>query len=138
MNRKPNLDFTGQYVLVTGGTRGIGKMAARRFADNGANVIITGRNSVFPGNLEQEFEGRAQYLQGDFSNDSGIHAFTAQLEKFARIDVCINNAGINRIHPIAEIDDRDYDELLSVNINAPFKICRYLSGRMKEQRYGRK
>ena len=131
------MNFDQQYVLITGATRGIGKVTARLFIDHGAKVIITGTSSACPELLREEFNGDFIYLQANFSNSSGIEAFLKQLDQFPRIDVCVNNAGINRLNLIEEIFDNDYEEVLSVNLHAPLKICRYLAPRMKQQKYGR-
>ena len=131
------MNFDKQYVLITGATRGIGKVTARLFMDHGAKVIITGTSSVCPELLREELNGDFIYLQANFSSSSGIEAFLTQLDQFPRIDVCVNNAGINRLNLIEEISDKDYEEVLSVNLHAPLKICRYLAPRMKQQKYGR-
>lgn len=131
------LNFENQYVLVTGATRGIGKVTAKLFMDHGAKVIITGTSAVCSESLKQELNGDFHYIQADFSNNAGIESFLERLDQFPKIDVCINNAGINRICLIDEISDKDYEEVLSVNLHAPLKICRYVARRMKQQEYGR-
>lgn len=129
--------FNDQYVLITGSTRGIGKVAAKLFIENGAKVIITGTASVCPDSLTKELEGNFHYLQANFASNTGIESFLLELEQFPRIDVCINNAGINRIFQLEDIADKDYEEILSVNLHAPFRICKYLAVRMKKQKFGR-
>lgn len=129
--------FEGQQVLVTGSTRGIGRAAAELFLKEGASVIVTGTSDQCPKNLSEELSGNFEYIKGDFSDEKGIKAFLERLDKFDRIDVCVNNAGINRLYELEKIPDEEYQEVQSVNLNAPFQICRYVAKRMKSQEYGR-
>lgn len=133
------LDFTGQVIVVTGSTRGIGNEAAKLFLERGGTVYITGTSGSPNKELTDELSARGDfhYLQGNFSSDQGIEAFIESLKSIPRIDVCVNNAGINLLHYVESISDEDYDKVLSVNLHAPVKISRYLAGLMKEQRYGR-
>ena len=133
------LDFTGQVIVVTGSTRGIGKEAAKLFLERGGTVYITGTSGSPIKELTDELSswGDFHYLQGDFSSDQGIKTFIESLKFIPRIDVCVNNAGINLLHQVESIPDDDYDKVLSVNLHAPVKISRFLAGLMKEQGYGR-
>lgn len=132
------LDFTGQIVLVTGATKGIGKSVATLFYERGAQVIVTGtslhppQNPFFIGK-----EDKVIYCQADFSNKEGINEFITKLSAYPKIDVCVNNAGINILSSIAEVRDVDYEMMLSVNLNAPLAICKHVSTIMKKQQYGR-
>jgi len=134
---KSMLNFENQYVLVTGATRGIGKITAGLFIQQGARVIITGTGIECPNTLRAEWGENFDYVQANFSSKKGIQEFILQLDNFHRIDVCVNNAGINRLSMIEEVDDDDYEIMLSVNLHAPFCICRYMTSRMKKQGYGR-
>jgi len=138
MNNKV-LDFTNQYVLITGSTRGIGKETAKLFLQRGAKVIITGTSQEPNEELVSELSalGTIFYEPADFISGSGINDFISRLDNYDRIDVCVNNAGINLLNTIENITDDDYKKVLSVNLDAPVKISRYLAKRMKDQKYGR-
>lgn len=131
------LDFSEQIVLITGATKGIGKSIASLFIERGAKVFITGTSQECPLELKNEWGDSFIYLHADFSTKEGIDFFLLKLKKIPRIDVCVNNAGINRLNFLEDISDHDYEIMLSVNLNAPFKICQYLSSIMKRQCYGR-
>ena len=133
------LDFSGQTVLVSGATRGIGKETAKLFLQQGARVYITGTSETPDPEVIRELNeiNPVKYLQGDFSSSTGIDTFINNLKQIPRIDVCVNNAGINILDPIESIEDEDYSKLLSVNLHAPLKLSRYLAGVMKEQGYGK-
>jgi 3-oxoacyl-[acyl-carrier protein] reductase len=131
------LRFDNQIVLVTGSTRGIGKITAGLFIQQGAKVLITGTSPVCPADLTEEWGNSFEYICADFTTQAGIHSFISILSQYPRIDVCVNNAGINRLALLHEVNDEDYEAMLSVNMNAPFSICRFLATRMKQQQYGR-
>jgi 3-oxoacyl-[acyl-carrier protein] reductase len=131
------LNFKGQFVLITGSTRGIGKTTAEKFRSLGAYLIITGTSEECPESLKQEWGQGFSYLCADFTKKTGIHKFLEELAKFSRIDVCVNNAGINRLDFLDDIKDEDYEAMLSINLNAPLMISRQIAGLMKKQGYGR-
>lgn len=135
------IDFQGQVVLVTGATRGIGKQIADDFATLGAEVIITGTNKEQIDVLNKVAVGdktvKKKYLAVDFTDKESMKWFLAEISNYDRIDVCINNAGINRINYIDEILDEDWNDILAVNLEAPLFINREFSKIMKKNNYGR-
>jgi len=135
------IDFSGKTVLVTGATRGIGAAMAHDFATLGANLILTGTNSSQIAELNRANERAGvrniHYIQADFADEESLQAFLGEIAGRERIDVCVNNAGTNRIRPIYETSIEDYDFLTKVNLRAPFLICRQVSRMMKRTSYGR-
>jgi NAD(P)-dependent dehydrogenase (short-subunit alcohol dehydrogenase family) len=135
------IDFHGQTVLVTGATRGMGKQFADDFAKLGANMILTGTGKEQIETLNQEAKHNKQtfkkYYDVDFTDAERTEAFLKAIESNQKIDVCINNAGINRINLIDETLVDDWKEILAVNLEAPFMITRAVSKIMKKNRYGR-
>lgn len=135
------IDFQGQTVLVTGATRGMGKQFADDFAKLGANLILTGtdKDKIETLNREANRDGQVtrKYYAVDFTNAESTKAFIETINTYQKIDVCINNAGINRINFIDETLIEDWKDILSVNLEAPFMITRAVSQLMKKNRYGR-
>lgn len=133
------LNYSNQYVLITGSSRGIGKETAKLFLDRNAKVIVTGTDQEPNPDLITELSklGEVFYETADFLSEKGVNDFISRLDNYERIDVCVNNAGINLLNPIQDITDEDYKKVLSVNLDAPVKISRYLACRMKDQQYGR-
>jgi 3-oxoacyl-[acyl-carrier protein] reductase len=132
------LDFAGQTVLVTGATKGIGKSVAELFVNRGAQVIATGTSEIAPYSpFFNQSDGQVIYCQADFSTREGINMFLQKLKKLPKIDVCVNNAGINILSSVGEVKEEDYDKMLSINLNAPFSICKQVVSFMMDQRYGR-
>lgn len=136
-----NIDFSGKTALVTGGTRGIGKQVAEDLAALGAEVILTGSNSEQIESLNQEAaknaDKRHRYMAVDFLNKENTKKFLTEIGSMQRIDICINNAGINRINYIDETLLEDWHDISTVNLTAPFLITRTVSRIMKANRYGR-
>ena len=112
-------DFENKTALVTGGSRGIGKQIVNDLTSLGANV--TSINS-------KDF---------DLSKQEGLSKLTNYIETFPKIDILINNAGINFNQNIDDLSEDKYDNLMSVNNKAPFFITKAVSKLMKKNQYGR-
>lgn len=132
-------DFYDKFVLITGATRGIGKSIATHFSALGANLILTGTNPQEIELLNDSFakNGRVKYYCVDFSNEELINEFISVLKNYDKIDICINNAGINRINFIYEVQLSDWDQIMKVNLRGPFLLSKEVGNIMKKQRYGR-
>lgn len=135
------IDYSNQVVLVTGATRGIGKQIADDFAGLGAKLILTGTNKdqikMLNETSEKTEKGKREFYCVDFTNAESTERFIEELKGYEKIDVCVNNAGINKIDYIDEVKTKDWNEVMSVNLKAPFLIIREVSGIMKRNGYGR-
>ncbi len=125
------IDFTNQNALVTGGTRGIGKQIAEDLVDLGAQVIITGTKEP-KGKISQNI----QFVPANFLDDSSTDDFLKMISN-ETLDVCVNNAGINRIDPFREVKHEDWNDIIKVNLTAPFKVQQTVSRSMVRRKYGR-
>lgn len=135
-----NLNFEGQTALVTGGTRGIGYHIAKDFYDLGANVILTGTKKESFELIQSQFTGNpgfVKYFSVDFSDSKSTNNFISAIDTFDRIDILINNSGINKIDFIYETNMDDWQRITDVNLKAPFMLMRQVSKKMKDQHYGR-
>lgn len=129
-----NVRFDGQTVLVTGGTKGIGKQIALDFESLGASVILTGTSKIPPDFINQK---KIQYISVNFIHEDEIETFLSSLNSFEKIDVCVNNAGINKINFIENVQAVDYFEMMKVNLEVPFRIIKTITPIMKKNQYGR-
>ena len=135
------IDFSGKVVLITGATRGIGAALARDFCVAGADLILTGTNSQQINELNRNNADAGvtniRYVQADFADEISLQSFLDDIAHCKRIDVCINNAGTNRIDYIDSTKIEDFELLTQVNLRAPFLIIRQVSRLMKRANYGR-
>ena len=117
-------------AVVTGATRGIGFAIAKRLVKDGVEVITTGtkKNSKYP-------DGTS-YHAVDFLNDRSVNNFVLFLKE-QRIDILINNAGINEIGEFSLINIKDFDKVLRVNLRTPFQLCQAVIPYMKNNNWGR-
>jgi 3-oxoacyl-[acyl-carrier protein] reductase len=135
-----NIQFENKTVLITGGTRGIGKQIADDFHDLGATVIITGTNTeqIAELNVKSQQEGtRKIFYCVDFSSKEETIRFTDIVSNLSKIDVLVNNAGINKLNFIDEALTTDWDNMIAVNLSGPFHLIRTVSAKMKAAHYGR-
>ncbi len=132
------IDFKGKVAVVTGGTRGIGKAVSDKLSDLGAFVIATGTSeeTIKSLNCSPEKTENIRYLQLDFNDRNSIKMAFGELEKLKRIDILINNAGVNKIGSIWDIDEQDWDWLQTVNLKGVFLISKLVSRRMRTQKSG--
>lgn len=132
------IDLTGKIALITGGTRGIGRSIADLFLEAGATVILTGTKPAEVERLNNEnLNNRVSYLAVDFSNDASTAEFISKIQAMDRIDILINNAGINKINLNVDTATEDYDLLNNVNLKGPYLLCREVSKLMIKNKYGR-
>jgi 3-oxoacyl-[acyl-carrier protein] reductase len=135
-----HIDFSGKTILVTGATRGIGKQIADDLEFLNANLILTGTNDDQVKLLNKKalaLESKRQYFCVNMLKKNNTDDFIQALEIFPKIDGLVNNAGINHLNSINSITTNDWDDMLSVNLSAPFKLMKYVSTKMIENRYGR-
>jgi NAD(P)-dependent dehydrogenase (short-subunit alcohol dehydrogenase family) len=118
-------------VFVTGATRGIGRAIAEAFQAEGAWVVGTGT-----GEVAGSVAGCDEYYRADFADLDQIRA-CADFVRRVEPDVLVNNAGINKVAPFAEIDPRDFLRIQQVNVVAPFFLCQAAIPGMKRKGWGR-
>ena len=135
------IDFKGKTVLITGATRGIGKAIAECMNNAGANLILTGTrqdeiDQLNYLNREKDINN-VTYIQADFSDNDSTKLFLERIEEYPQIDICINNAGVNKINKFEETSQDDFKWINDVNINAPYQILKIVGPKMIKQNYGR-
>lgn len=112
-------------AIVTGSSQGIGRAIARRFAGEGANVVINyNRNPQGAEEALKEIEaagGRALIVQADLARKSDIgKLISSAIDHFGQVDILVNNAGLETHAPFWEVREEDYDKVLDVNLKGVF------------------
>jgi NAD(P)-dependent dehydrogenase (short-subunit alcohol dehydrogenase family) len=141
MTDKGIFDLTGKTVLVTGGSRGLGRACAEGVAAFGANVVIAARAQD---KIDETLAILAKYkiktlgISADMTKEADIKNMVDQTVKmFGRIDVLFNNAGIARQHrPIHEENLADFDAVIDADLRAPFLVMKYVLPVMIKQNKG--
>lgn len=121
--------FDGKTALVTGATSGIGRAAAKRFADEGAYVIIVGRSVERGEKVQNEIitgGGKALFIKCDISDENQIIELKDRFEKeVGRLDVLFNNAGIWVLGTLDEIDSSLLHNVFATNLDSIIFMCKY-------------
>ncbi len=134
------MEFKGKVALITGSTRGIGKAIAVAFAKEGATVVITGRNKetaeIVAENIKNEFSVDAYGFQLDLSGD--IKNVWKDIEKsVGKVDILVNNAGITKDTLFIRMKEKDWEDVLNVNLTGTFKITQLAVKGMIKKKWGR-
>lgn len=137
----PLFSVADQIVLVSGGSRGIGRAIAAGFADRGARVLITGREQSTLVATASELSKTSTYPVEpwvcDVAKSQDIDQLVdAVVKKHARIDTLVNVAGVNRRKPVLELTEDDYDFVMDINLKGAFLVSRAVGRAMVQQRSG--
>lgn len=125
----------GKVAIVTGGSRGIGRMIAEGFVENGVRTYITARKADACAKTAAELskEGECIALPADLSTKEGREAFVAEITaREAKIDILVNNAGAAWGAPFEQYPDEGYDKVMDINVKAIFTLTRDLMPLLKQ------
>lgn len=136
------MDFTNKTAVVTGGSRGIGLAIATKLAQGGANIAI-----LYVGNESEGIKAKEELLQYgtkveqyfcDVSDFEASQMVVEQvIEEFGGIDFLINNAGITRDKLILNMDEKDFDAVIGVNLKGTFNMIKHTYKHFMKKRFGR-
>ena len=132
----------GQVALVTGASRGIGAVIARRLAQDGAKVAVNYQSSKEAARQVAQsiidLGGEALVMAGDVSREDSAEGIVKQvLEQWGRIDILVNNAGITRDRLLLRMTAEDWDRVIEVNLRGAFLCTRYVMPHLIRRRQGR-
>lgn len=128
-------------VLVTGGSRGIGKEVALKFAENGYNVVInyvSDKTNVEE--LKSEFEAKgvkSLIMKADVTDKEAIDELVKQaIEEFGAIDVLVNNAGITKDNLLMRMSEEEFDKVIEINLKGTYIVTKAVTKYMMKKRKG--
>jgi len=131
----------GRVAVVTGGSRGIGRAVATSLAEDGASVVVSGRDAVRLEAEAKELEALGVpvlAVPGDVALREDVDRLVERArERFGRIDILVNNAGITRDGLLVRMKDEDWDQVLNVNLRGAFLMTRAVAKVMMRQKGGR-
>ncbi len=135
-------ELTGRTAIVTGGTKGLGRAMAEGLASAGAEVVVTSRHGdeaeSVAGEIAKDYGVRALGMGGDVAAPDEVNAVIEKtVGDFGKIDVLINNAGINIRGPIEDLSYEQFKAVQDVNANGVWLCCQAVIPLMKRAGYGR-
>jgi len=137
-----NVDLTGKVALVTGGSRGIGRQIALALARQGADIALNYHKSKNEANdVLSEVEScgsRCITICADVSKSSDVVSMVNIIKnKIGMVHILINNAGISRPQPLQEISEKDWDEIIEINLKSAFLVTQAVLPDMRAKGWGR-
>ena len=130
-------------AIITGSTSGIGLGIARAFAEQGADVMLNGFGNADEieftrAELQRRFGVKVRHSGADMSQPEQIRAM-AELARheFGKVDIVVNNAGIQHVAPVEEFPDAKWDAILAINLSSAFHLIKAVVPEMKARRSGR-
>ncbi len=135
-------DLTGKSAVVTGGSKGLGQAMAAGLASAGADVLVTSRNAeeaaAAAEQIAADFGHRAIGIRSDVASGDDCAALADKaIAEFGKIDILINNAGINIRGPIDELTYDEFREVQKINVDGIWLVSRAVVPHMKQAGYGR-
>jgi len=135
------LSLEGKVSLITGGARGIGKEIAVLFANEGADIVLCDVDLGALQKTAKEIQGLGReclYFKVDVSDLKDVQNMVDKiLDKFKKLDILINNAGITRDNLILRMSEQDWDKVIAVNLKGCFICTKAASRVMLKQRFGK-
>ncbi|AOG02521.1 3-oxoacyl-[acyl-carrier-protein] reductase [Blastomonas sp. RAC04] len=131
-------DLTGMTALVTGASGGIGSAIARGLAAHGARLALSGSNAAKLDAFAAELGGDHVTLACDLSDPAAVDALVPRaVEALGGLDILVNNAGITRDNLAMRMKDDEWSDVIRVNLEAAFRLCRAAAKPMMKARFGR-
>ena len=131
-------DLTGMTALVTGASGGIGSAIAKALAGQGARLAVSGSNPEKLEAFRSELGGDHVALACNLSDGAEVDALVPRaVEALGKLDILINNAGVTRDNLAMRMKDDEWDQVIRVNLEAAFRLCRAAARPMMKARFGR-
>lgn len=135
------MDFKGKTALVTGASRGLGKAIAEKLASGGASLMITATSDAIEkiaAEIKEKYAVEVESFYGNISQEENVKALFNKInEKFDKLDICINNAGITKDGLSMRMSAEDFDRVIAVNLRSAFLVSKEASLLMMKARYGK-
>lgn len=131
-------DLTGMTALVTGASGGIGSAIASALAAQGARLAVSGSNADKLEAFRAGLGGDHVALPCDLSDGAAVDALVPRaVEALGKLDILVNNAGVTRDNLAMRMKDDEWDQVIRVNLEAAFRLCRAAARPMMKARFGR-
>lgn len=126
-------EYEGKRVVITGGTSGMGLVTAKLLVENGARVLVTGRNEPAVQSARRELGPKALVVKSDASSLSDMDSLAARVKsEFGTLDALLVCAGTTKFVPFKDMTEKLYDEVLAVNAKGPYFTIQKLAPVMSD------
>jgi NAD(P)-dependent dehydrogenase (short-subunit alcohol dehydrogenase family) len=135
-----NFSLERKVAVITGAAKGIGKAIALVFAQKGADLVLVDFDKEVDHILKQieKLDRRAVFVQGDITKPETLQKIlNVGLKEYGKIEILINNAGISRLDDAENLSEKDWDDVIAVNLTAQFRLAQAIGRQMIQQRYGK-
>lgn len=134
------MTLKNKVIIITGAGSGIGKETAKLFAKEGGNVVVNDLNIESGLQTVKDIHlnnGKAIFIQADITKEEDVKSLANNVyEKFGKIDILFNNAGISGIGKLHELDLKIWEQVFKVNVNGLFLVSKYVIPYMIKQQFG--
>lgn len=135
-------DLSGKVAIITGASSGIGADAACAYAEYGADVVLLARRYdrlvALKEKIEKETGRKALAIKCDVTDEDNIKSAIAEvIATFGKIDILLNDAGINILGGVMDLSSKDWNAVISTNLTGQFLMCKYVVPHMMERGYGK-
>ncbi len=131
-------DLTGMTALVTGASGGIGSAICEALAAQGARLAVSGSNAEKLGAYRDSLGGDHVAIPCNLSDSESVEALVpAAIEQLGKLDILVNNAGVTRDNLAMRMKDEEWAEVMKINLEANFRLCRAAARPMMKARHGR-
>ncbi|MBI4231782.1 SDR family NAD(P)-dependent oxidoreductase, partial [Candidatus Peregrinibacteria bacterium] len=132
------MDISKKVTIVTGASKGIGRAIALKFAEVGSDVVVAGRDTDGLQCTVDAINGlgrRALPINVDVTDSAQVNKMIEQaVDKFSKVDVLVNNAGISSMAPLIDLEEKAWDDVLNVNAKGVFLCCKAAAKQMIKQK----
>jgi NAD(P)-dependent dehydrogenase (short-subunit alcohol dehydrogenase family) len=135
-------NMSGRVAVVTGGSKGLGQAMSEGLASAGADILLVSRHedeaAAAAKSIAAEYGRRAVGIAADVTSPADVERMVARaMKEFGRIDVLINNAGINIRGPIDGLTYEQFRQVQQINVDGVWLCCKHVIPHMKQAKYGR-
>lgn len=131
-------DLRGKVALVTGATGAIGGATARTLHKMGATLALSGTKVANLESLAKELGDRVHLFACNLNSVEAIQDLVSNIERvYDRVDILVNNAGMTRDNLLLRMSDEDWEDIMTINLQAPFRLMRAVAKGMIRERWGR-
>ena len=130
-------DFTGKKILITGASGGIGRELSKSFLEKGADLIITGTSSKKLNLLNQDLNSKCKIFECNLSSVDDTNNLLEHISGLGGVDILINNAGKTEDNLFMRMSDKQWEEVMLINLTSVMRLTRGLIRGMIKKRWGR-